>query len=90
MHLLRRIAVVTAAAAMLGAGVSACGGSSSSGSGSTGSGSTGHSIVDKAKDEKTLNIGVKPDQPGLGLQTSSGQYTGFDIDVATYIAKVTR
>jgi len=43
--------------------------------------------VDKAKDEKTLNIGVKPDQPGLGLQTSSGQYTGFDIDVATYIAK---
>jgi len=81
MHLLRRIAVVTAAAAMLGAGVSACGGSSSS---------TGHSIVDKAKDEKTLNIGVKPDQPGLGLQTSSGQYTGFDIDVATYIAKVTR
>jgi glutamate transport system substrate-binding protein len=79
MHLLRRIAVVTAAAAMLGAGVSACGGSSSS--------STGHSIVDKAKDEKTLNIGVKPDQPGLGLQTSAGQYTGFDIDVATYIAK---
>jgi len=46
--------------------------------------------VDKAKDEKTLNIGVKPDQPGLGLQTSAGQYTGFDIDVATYIAKVTR
>src|SRR6266581_6399557 len=78
MHLLRRIAVVTTAAAMLGAGVSACGGSSSS---------TGHSIVDKAKDEKTLNIGVKPDQPGLGLQTSAGQYTGFDIDVATYIAK---
>jgi glutamate transport system substrate-binding protein len=82
MHLLRRIAVVTAAAAMLGAGVSAC--SSSSGSSS---GSTGHSIVDKANDEKTLNIGVKPDQPGLGLQASSGQYTGFDIDVATYIAK---
>jgi glutamate transport system substrate-binding protein len=81
MYLVRRIAVVTAAAAMLGAGVSACGGSSSSTT------TTGHSMVDKAKDEKTLNIGVKPDQPGLGLQTSSGQYTGFDIDVAMYIAK---
>jgi len=81
MHLLRRIAVVTAAAGMLGAGVSACGGSSSSSS------STGNSIVGKAQNEKTLNIGVKPDQPGLGLQNSAGQYTGFDIDVAKYVAK---
>jgi len=85
MHLTRRIAVVIAASAMLSAGVSACGGSSSS-SGSSGT-SGGHSIVDKAKNDKTLTIGVKPDQPGLGLQDSAGQYTGFDIDVATYIAK---
>jgi glutamate transport system substrate-binding protein len=84
MHLTRRIAVVIAASAMLSAGVSACGGSSSSGSSGT---SGGHSIVDKAKNDKTLTIGVKPDQPGLGLQDSAGQYTGFDIDVATYIAK---
>jgi len=85
MHLTRKIAVVIAASAMLSAGVSACGGSSSS-SGSSGT-SGGHSIVDKAKNDKTLTIGVKPDQPGLGLQDSAGQYTGFDIDVATYIAK---
>jgi len=85
MHLTRRIAVVIAASAVLSAGVAACGGSSSSGSSGTSSG--GHSIVDKAKDDKTLTIGVKPDQPGLGLQDSAGQYTGFDIDVATYIAK---
>jgi glutamate transport system substrate-binding protein len=85
MHLTRRIAVVIAASAVLGAGVSACGGSSSSGSSGTSSG--GHSIVDKARSDKTLTIGVKPDQPGLGLQDSAGQYTGFDIDVATYIAK---
>jgi glutamate transport system substrate-binding protein len=85
MHLTRRIAVVIAASAVLSAGVSACGGSSSSGSSGTSSG--GHSIVDKAKNDKTLTIGVKPDQPGLGLQDSAGQYTGFDIDVATYIAK---
>jgi len=84
MHLTRRIAVVIAASAMLSAGVAACGGSSSSGSSGT---SGGHSIVDKAKNDKTLTIGVKPDQPGLGLQDSAGQYTGFDIDVATYIAK---
>jgi len=86
MHLTRRIAVVIAASAMLSAGVSACGGSSSS-SGSSGTSSGGHSIVDKARSDKTLTIGVKPDQPGLGLQDSAGQYTGFDIDVATYIAK---
>ena len=85
MHLTRKIAVVIAASAMLSAGVSACGGSSSS-SGSSGT-SGGHSIVDRAKNDKTLTIGVKPDQPGLGLQDSAGQYTGFDIDVATYIAK---
>jgi len=85
MHLTRRIAVVIAASAVLSAGVAACGGSSSSGSSGTSSG--GHSIVDKAKNDKTLTIGVKPDQPGLGLQDSAGQYTGFDIDVATYIAK---
>ena len=85
MHLTRRIAVVIAASAVLSAGVSACGGSSSSGSSGTSSG--GHSIVDKARSDKTLTIGVKPDQPGLGLQDSAGQYTGFDIDVATYIAK---
>ncbi len=64
MHLLRRIVVVIAASAVLGAGVSACGGSSG-----------GNSIVDKAKDDKTLTIGVKPDQPGLGLQSAGGQYT---------------
>ena len=29
---------------------------------------------------------MKPDQPGLGLQDSSGHYSGFDVDVATYVA----
>jgi len=78
MHLIRRAAVVIAASAMLGAGMSACGGSSGGG---------GHSIVDKAKNDKTLTIGVKPDQPGLGLQNAAGQYTGFDVDVANYVAR---
>ena len=32
-----------------------------------------------------LKIGIKFDQPGLGLN-DNGKYTGFDVDVATYIA----
>ena len=36
-------------------------------------------------DQKKLVIGVKYDQPGLGLKTGSG-VEGFDVDVATYIA----
>lgn len=68
-------AAVVAAVTTLGIALSACGGSSSS------------SVVDKAKNDKVLNIGVKPDQPGLGLQSSSGQYSGFDVEVARYVAK---
>ncbi|MEU5159882.1 glutamate ABC transporter substrate-binding protein [Streptomyces sp. NPDC020875] len=34
-----------------------------------------------------ITIGIKFDQPGVGLKTPDGKYTGFDVDVATYIAK---
>jgi glutamate transport system substrate-binding protein len=40
------------------------------------------SIVGK----QTLRIGVKADQPGLGLRLADGRFTGFDVDVATYVA----
>jgi len=33
-----------------------------------------------------LKIGIKFDQPGLGLKKGS-EYSGFDVDVATYVAK---
>lgn len=79
MRSLRMAAAAAAAVATFGMALSACGESSSS--------SSGNSIADKAQDNKVLNIGVKPDQPGLGLQSSSGQYSGFDIDVARYAAK---
>jgi glutamate transport system substrate-binding protein len=36
---------------------------------------------------KTLVIGVKADQPGLGLERSAGVFVGFDVDVAKYVAK---
>ncbi|MFR9673412.1 glutamate ABC transporter substrate-binding protein [Streptomyces sp. TR06-5] len=34
-----------------------------------------------------ITIGIKVDQPGLGLQTPDGGYAGFDVEVATYVAK---
>ncbi|MDI2127067.1 glutamate ABC transporter substrate-binding protein [Yinghuangia seranimata] len=36
---------------------------------------------------KKVAVGIKFDQPGVGLKTPDGKYTGFDVDVATYIAK---
>ncbi|MFF5425495.1 MULTISPECIES: glutamate ABC transporter substrate-binding protein [unclassified Streptomyces] len=46
-----------------------------------GSGSDSGSNGDK------INIGIKFDQPGLGLKTPDGTYAGFDVDVARYVAK---
>jgi glutamate transport system substrate-binding protein len=36
--------------------------------------------------KRTLVIGVKKDQPGLGLQSGDG-FEGFDVDVARYVAR---
>ncbi|QKW11308.1 transporter substrate-binding domain-containing protein [Streptomyces sp. NA04227] len=36
---------------------------------------------------KKITIGVKYDQPGLGYMGPDGKPLGFDVDVATYIAK---
>ncbi|MFV0464363.1 MAG: glutamate ABC transporter substrate-binding protein [Nostocoides sp.] len=63
---------ISAAAAITAAalGLAACGSSDDGGS-TGGSGS--------------IKIGIKFDQPGLGLKDGD-KYTGFDVDVATYIA----
>ncbi|TYB49470.1 glutamate ABC transporter substrate-binding protein [Actinomadura chibensis] len=37
-------------------------------------------------DKGSLVIGVKADQPALGVKRQDGTYEGFDVDVATYIA----
>ncbi|MFG2501904.1 glutamate ABC transporter substrate-binding protein [Streptomyces sp. NPDC048441] len=42
---------------------------------------------DTSSDGKKITIGIKFDQPGIGLKTPDGKYTGFDVDVATYVAK---
>ncbi|QKW09556.1 glutamate ABC transporter substrate-binding protein [Streptomyces sp. NA04227] len=34
-----------------------------------------------------LKVGIKIDQPGMGQKTPNGEFAGFDVDVARYIAK---
>ncbi|EOM77104.1 glutamate ABC transporter substrate-binding protein [Rhodococcus rhodnii] len=36
--------------------------------------------------EGNLTVGIKFDQPGLGLRTPDGSFTGFDVEVAKYVA----
>ncbi|GAA1451259.1 glutamate ABC transporter substrate-binding protein [Nocardiopsis tropica] len=38
-------------------------------------------------DATSLTVGVKADQPGLGLEDGEGGFEGFDVDVALYIAQ---
>jgi glutamate transport system substrate-binding protein len=71
----RRLGAV-AAAATLALTLAACGsGTPSGGSGASGGGGGGG-----------LKIGIKFDQPGMGLKKGS-EYSGFDVEVAKYIAK---
>jgi glutamate transport system substrate-binding protein len=65
-----------AAAATLALTLAACGSSDNGGSG----GSTG------AEGGTKVKVGIKFDQPGMGLKKGS-DYTGMDVDVAKYIAK---
>lgn len=73
---LRKVTAASAAVFALALTATACGGGSDKDSGSSSSGGGG----DKIK------IGIKFDQPGLGQKTPQG-YAGFDVDVATYVAK---
>jgi glutamate transport system substrate-binding protein len=44
-------------------------------------------VAQKAKDTKKLTVGIKYDQPALGLKKPDGTFEGFDVDVAKYVAK---
>ncbi|MPV37056.1 glutamate ABC transporter substrate-binding protein [Georgenia subflava] len=46
----------------------------------------GDSATEGGGSGEGLTIGIKFDQPGLGLQEGS-EYTGFDVDVAKYVAE---
>lgn len=65
---------LVAATAAIALGLAACG------SGDGGSGADGDGGGEK------LRIGIKFDQPGLGLKKGN-DYTGMDVDVAKYVAK---
>jgi len=69
----RRTGGLAAAALAFALTLAGCGGSDGS---ATSSGSAGGG----------LKIGIKFDQPGLGLKAGS-EYKGLDVDVATYVAK---
>ncbi|MGB3482614.1 MAG: glutamate ABC transporter substrate-binding protein [Mycobacterium sp.] len=68
----RRLTAGVAAAAALALTLSACGGGSSGNEGGGGG--------------ETISIGTKFDQPGLGLKNPDGSMSGFDVDVATFVA----
>ncbi|MFE2268935.1 glutamate ABC transporter substrate-binding protein [Streptomyces lavendulae] len=68
-----------ATAVVLALTATACGGGSKDSA--SDAGASGGTKSDK------IVIGIKFDQPGLGLKTPDGKYEGFDVDVATYVAK---
>ncbi|NUK01041.1 glutamate ABC transporter substrate-binding protein [Streptomyces lunaelactis] len=70
---LHKVTAATATVFALALTATACGSDSDSGSGDSGG--------------KKITVGIKYDQPGLGLKTPDGKFTGFDVDVANYVAK---
>ncbi|MCX4510921.1 glutamate ABC transporter substrate-binding protein [Streptomyces sp. NBC_01619] len=68
---LRKVPAAAAVALALSLALTACG-SDGGGSGTD--------------DGKKITVGIKFDQPGIGLKTPDGTYEGFDVDVARYVA----
>ncbi len=75
-----RLRTLAAGVAALTLALTACGNDG-------GGGSTSASVVDKAKNDKKLVVGIKYDQPGLGLRSSDGSFGGFDVEMAKIVAK---
>ncbi|MFD5635465.1 glutamate ABC transporter substrate-binding protein [Streptomyces sp. NPDC127077] len=71
---LRKAAAASAAVLALAVTATACGSSDKDDSGSSPSGGG------------KIKVGIKYDQPGLGLKQPDGSFAGFDVDVATYVA----
>ncbi|MFF9818085.1 glutamate ABC transporter substrate-binding protein [Streptomyces sp. NPDC014006] len=72
---LRKVTAASAVVLSIALSATACGGGSKDNSSSSSSGGG-----------NKIKIGIKYDQPGLGLKEPSGDFAGFDVDVATYIA----
>jgi glutamate transport system substrate-binding protein len=50
------------------------------------SGAVEDSQVLTSAEDGTLIVGIKFDQPGLGLKNPDGTFSGFDVEVAKYVA----
>ncbi|GHH87773.1 glutamate-binding protein [Streptomyces sulfonofaciens] len=70
---LRKVTAAAAVVLSFAVTATACGSSKDDNSGSGGG--------------KKITIGIKFDQPGLGLKKPDGSYSGFDVDIASYVAK---
>ncbi|WP_216214698.1 glutamate ABC transporter substrate-binding protein [Amycolatopsis aidingensis] len=44
------------------------------------------SLLAEINDSERLTIGIRLDQPGLSERTVDGRFTGFDVEVASYVA----
>ncbi|MET7651050.1 MULTISPECIES: glutamate ABC transporter substrate-binding protein [unclassified Streptomyces] len=76
---LRKVTAASAVALVLALTATACGGDDNkddTGSSNSSGGSGGK-----------IKVGIKYDQPGLGLKKPDGSFAGFDVDVAKYVAK---
>ena len=64
--------------------VSACGGSGggSAGDNGGGGGGGGGDLLQEVKDRGVLRVSTDPAYPPQSFQTQSGDFKGFDIDVA--------
>ncbi|KQX63044.1 MULTISPECIES: glutamate ABC transporter substrate-binding protein [unclassified Streptomyces] len=75
---LRKVTAASAVALVLALTATACGGDDNKDDTGSGSSSGGSGKI---------KVGIKYDQPGLGLKKPDGSFAGFDVDVATYVAK---
>src|SRR5438034_4487510 len=94
----RRKSLLVAASAAFALTLSACGGGGGGGTSAPSTEAapftvaqnvsiTGSPTFNTIKSNGKVRIGVKQDQPGLGFKdAATGEYTGFDIQVAQWIA----
>jgi polar amino acid transport system substrate-binding protein len=79
---IRRLASLAVAFAAL-LTISACGGGSAGGGGD----GDGGDLLQEVKDRGVLRVSTDPAYPPQSFQTNSGDFKGFDIDVAEEIAR---
>ncbi len=76
----------SAAGSAMTEATSAAGSAASGASSAGGSAAAGDSKVLTDAQNGKLVVGIKFDQPGLGLKNPDGTFSGFDVEVAKYVA----